>query len=820
MLSAFRRPSASRRSRAQSGTQSGATARRPRIGVERLERKLLLAVVTNLNDAGAGSLRAAIEAVNSPGATDYSIVFQNLVGTIYTKSALPTLAVTGTTFTTTGTSAITLDGTAAGTDANGLTIGNGVNTIGINGLQLTIQNFQQNGILFAGGSTGSTLRGLTLRVNGQNGIQLAGGTYTGTAIMGSAISDNAKAGIAVLAGAPGLALGGTVAGDGNNIYGNTTNGIELAAGSYTGATIAANRIVDNVKNGIATSGGVTGLTIGGTGSATANSITINSGNGIQLGAGDYTGTTIVGNSVILNDIAGISLAPAAGTLSSLMIGGTAAGTSNSIALNTAGGVVVGAGAYTGTAIVGNQIIANKTAGVSLDPSAGVLSGLAIGGAAASQSNSITSTTGVGVLVAPGTYTSTTVAGNIISASSGHGVSLAGASGKIMGLVIGVTPNTISSNGGDGINVATGTYSGTTIQDNTITSNTGVGIRLAPGGGSLIDLLVGGSTATALGNRLSANSTAVLASDAELVVEQGTYTGTKVQGNEITEAATGIHLSGAQGITIGGDTADLGNTVTGSSDRGLSVMGNVAGSKAVNNTFTNNTAGVRLDSATGFALGDGTTGNTITGGTTGITATGGLGGTTVRANRVTGQRVGIRVLDAQGTSAAEPFTIGTNTKTAGTAGGNSVVATTIGLHALGNLANTVIVGNVFRATAVNGNGAALTAATNLLMGGVTAGDGNLLTSSQGSAFYAKGVSTGTRVFRNNMTASRFGILLDNAKALSVGTFPVAASSNIVQYNQTGVGTAGNCAGSGVMHTRWFKNIRNVVNPSGIPVYPTP
>ena len=107
MLSAFCRPSASRRSRAQSGTQSGATARRPRIGVERLERKLLLAVnVTNLDDSGAGSLRAAIEAVNSPGATDYSIVFQNLVGTIYTKSALPTLAVSGTTFTTAGTSAI------------------------------------------------------------------------------------------------------------------------------------------------------------------------------------------------------------------------------------------------------------------------------------------------------------------------------------------------------------------------------------------------------------------------------------------------------------------------------------------------------------------------------------------------------------------------------------------------------------------------------------------------------------------------------------------------------------------------------------------
>lgn len=816
MLPSFRRRSAAVRCR----TKSDSAARRSRCGVERLERKLLLAVnVTNLDDTGAGSLRAAIEAVNTAGTAD-SIVFQNLIGTIYTKSALPTLAVTGTTFSTTGTTAITLDGTAAGAGANGLTIGNGVNTIGIDGIRLTIQNFQQNGISFTGGSTGTTIRGVTLRVNGQNGIQLAGGTYTGTAIKGSAISDNAKAGIAAAAGSPGLSIGGTVAGDGNNIYGNTTNGIELAAGSYSSGTIAANRIVDNVKNGIATTGGVTGLTIGGTATAAANSITINSGNGIQLGAGDYTGTTIVGNSVILNDVAGISLAPAAGTLSNLVIGGTAAGTSNAIALNASGGVVAGAGAYNATMIVGNQIIANKIAGVSLDPSAGVLSGLTIGGPAAGQSNSINSTTGVGVLVAPGTYSSTTVAGNIISASTGHGVSLAAATGKIMGLMIGGTPNTISSNGGDGINVGTGTYSDTTIQDNTITANEGAGIRLAPGGGSLIDLLVGGSTATGLGNRLSANSTAATAGDAELVAEQGTYTGTKVQGNEITKAATGIHLGNAQSLTIGGDAADLGNTVIGSSERGLSVTGNVAGSRAVHNKFLDNAAGVRLDGAAGFKLGDVAMGNTITGGTTGITATGALGGTTVRANRVTGQRVGIRVLDAQGTSAAEPFTIGMNTKTAGTAGGNSVVATTIGLHALGNLANTVIVGNVFRATAANGNGAAFTAATNLLMGGVTAGDGNLLTSNQGSGLYAKGVSTGSRVFRNNMTASRFGVLLDNAKGLSVGAYPNAASSNIVQYNQVGVATSGNCAGSGVMHTRWFNNVRNVVNPSAIPVYPTP
>ena len=227
MLRIFRtaRPAARRR----------ASVSRPRlaVGLERLEARQLLAIdVTTLADTGEGSLRAAIAAVNSGGKAE-TIVFKNLsAGTIYALSTFPTLAVSGTTFQFSGTTtAITLDGSGAGAGGDGLIIGSGVNTIGLSGIVLTVQNFTGNGLSFAGSSTGTTIDGLSLRLNGSNGIQLAGGSYTGTTIRNTQISDNGKAGIITAAAATGLTIGGTLAGQGNNIFGNGTHGIELAGGA-------------------------------------------------------------------------------------------------------------------------------------------------------------------------------------------------------------------------------------------------------------------------------------------------------------------------------------------------------------------------------------------------------------------------------------------------------------------------------------------------------------------------------------------------------------------------------------------------------------
>jgi hypothetical protein len=812
MLRIFRtaRPAARRRT----------SVSRPRlaVGLERLEARQLLAIdVTTLADSGTGSLRAAIAAVNSGGKAD-TIVFKNLsAGTIYALSTFPTLAVSGTTFQFSGTTtAITLDGSGAGAGGDGLIIGSGVNTIGLSGIVLTIQNFAENGLSFAGGSTGTTIDGLSLRLNGSNGIQFAGGNYSGTTIRNTQISDNGKAGIITAAAATGLTIGGTLAGQGNNIYGNGTHGIELAGGAYTGSSIVGNRIVDNDQCGIATAGGVSSLTIGGTTATAANTIAINTASGIQLGPGSYAGTTIQGNTISLNEAAGITFAVAGGSATGLTIGGTAAGAGNEISGNGTAGLLVSAGTYTDTVVQGNSITGNTTAGISLAPAAaGSVTGLTIGGTAAGTGNEIEANDAVGLLVGPGTYTNTLVQGNTIQSNGSHGVSLVPAAGTIASLTIGggtSAANTITGNTGDGVNAAAGTFTSTALQGNTISSNGGAGVRLAPGGGSLVGLAVGGTTKTSLGNTIAGNPVG------GVVAEAGTYTGTLVQGNQISGGTVGVSLTGAQEILAGGATSDLGNTVTGATKQGLFATGTLTKAAASFNTFTNNAVGAELQDATGFTFGNTGVGNKVTGGSQGLVARGVLDNSQVLGNTVSGAGTGIVLVDARGSSSTAPFRVGTTTTAAGTGVGNAVTATTLGLHARGNLANTFVAGNLFRATAAGGNGAALVNAASLTLGGFNAGDGNILTAGLGNGLYANGLCNGTRVYRNNITASQYGIVLDSARNLFVGFLYNPAVGNLVQYNQVGLFTTGVNTGTGVTYTNWFRNVRRQINGGNVFIFP--
>lgn len=792
--------------------------RRPPVHLERLEPRQLLAVdVTTLADSGAGSLRAAIAAVNTAGTAD-TIVFKNLgAGTIHAASTLPTLAVSGTSFQFQGTTtAITIDGSGAGASGNGLIIGAGVNTIGLSGIVLTIQNFAENGLSFAGGSTNTTIDGLSLRLNGYNGIQFNGGTYTGTVVRNTQISDNGRAGIVTAAAAPGLTIGGTLANQGNNIYGNGTHGIELAAGNYTTATIVGNRIVDNDQCGIAAAGGIAGLTIGGTTSTASNTIAINNASGIQLGPGSYAGSTILGNTIALNQAAGITFAVAGGTATGLVIGGTAAGAGNDISNNATAGIVVAAGTYTDTVIQGNDITGNVQAGVSLAPAAaGTVSNLSIGGTAAGAGNDINSNDVFGLLVGPGTYTGSVVQGNRIQTNGSHGVSLAPAAGTLAGLVIGgsaAAANTITGNAGDGVNAAAGTYTSTTVGSNTISSNTGAGVRLAPGSGSLTGLVVGGSTAAGLGNTLAGNTAG------GVVAAAGTYTGTLVQGNTISGSAVGVSLTGAQQITVGGANSNLGNTVSGATTQGLFATGTLTGATASFNSLSGNAVGATLQDATGFTFGNAGVGNRITGGTLGIVARGVLDNSQVLGNTISGVQSGIVLVDARGSASGSPFRVGNTAATTGAGVGNNVTATTLALHARGALANTFVAGNIFKATAAGGNGAALVNAANLTLGGFNAGDANILTAALGNGLYANGACSNTRVFRNNITASRNGIVIDNATNLFVGFLPNPSVGNLVQYNQVGLFTTGTNTGTGVMNTTWFRNIRRTRNAGNVAISP--
>jgi len=217
-------------------------------------------VVSNLNDAGAGSLRAAIEAANAnaaSGSDASSVITFAVAGTITLASALPAIA-----------SAVVIDATSA----PGFTAAQApVVTLDLN---------QQDGLVFTTGAQGSGLYGLAIGGAAGDGVTLqAGGmtldqNYIGLAADGSALA-NGGDGILINATATGNVIGLNESGDqgvvSNVIANNAGNGITISGGS--GHTLAANRIgtdptgeidMGNGGHGVHLTNATTGNTIGGT----------------------------------------------------------------------------------------------------------------------------------------------------------------------------------------------------------------------------------------------------------------------------------------------------------------------------------------------------------------------------------------------------------------------------------------------------------------------------------------------------------------------------------------------------------------------------
>lgn len=734
--------------------------------VEALEARLALTVdVTNLDDSGTGSLRAAIEAVNTAVKAD-TISFNKLgVGTIALTAPLPALTnPAGTTFAFgAGTTAIVLDGAAAGL-IDGLTIGNNANNVSVNVPSLTLKNFN-NGLKLLGTSTNSLFSGLTI-TNNINGISLEGGTATGTKIVGSTITSNSQNGILATGGVSGLTIGGTTPAASNTISLNG-NGLFFQPGTYSGTVIQSNTITSNTMNGITlgTSGGaLTGLTIGGSSASAANTISFNRQNGVQVSQGSYSSTVIQGNTIASNGGYGVQLAPAGQSLTGLTIGGTAAGTGNTIASNAVDGIGVFGGTYTDTAVQGNTIQYNQNHGVNINPQAGgaAFTGLTLGG----------------------------------TASAGG--------------------NTIKANGLDGVLVNAGAYTSTNLQGNTITGNGRNGVTFATQFGDKLTGLQLGGTSSSLGNTITNNAASGLAAS------KGDYTGTRVLGNTINANRIGISLTGAQNLFVGGVATAFKNTIDSNTETGLFATGTLTGTLVRGNSLTGNPLGVSLLDAQGLSLGTAETGggNTITGGTTGIQAVGNLSNTSVSGNVITGLPTGMVLINAVGT-AGQPFLVGNATTQVGTGAGNYVVSTVRGMYAAGPLSYTTVAGNTFIASGAGGSGMVLENARGITVGGATPTLGNLLTASQGNALWASGNLAGTGVYGNNLTGSQYGVALVNAQTLLVGVATNPALKNTVQYNRIGLYAVGNCTASGVCYTTWYGNVRKVANYAvGLLVYPKP
>ncbi len=511
-----------------------------------LERRMMPAtyLVNTTADSGAGSLRQAILSSNGatpgPNTIDFDISGTG-VQTISLLSALPSITVpvlidgrTQPGYTT--TPLIDLDGTSAGSSADGLTLGAGSDGSTIRAL--VINNFEADGILItttdntvassfigtnaagtAAGSqamaygvvdtagSGNTIGGTTAGT----GNLISGNTNLGVLLQNLAASDNLVAGNLIgtditgkvalpnfngvgVEGAPGNTIGGTTSGAANLISGNSTFGVIISSAQSTGNIIAGNKIGTDItgtqalpnSHGVEVANGATNNTIGGLtgtpGTGAGNVISGNTVAGVYMGnetgnvvAGNLIGTDLTGAHAVPNDF-GVQFDI---ETTNNTIGGTAAGAGNLISGNTQG-----INDATADVIAGNKIGTNISGTVALPNTYGVIvvSDSTIGGTAVGAGNLISgNATGIwdfgGANVVEGNLVGTNATGLAALGNTSVGIEVQ-SSGETIGGTVAGAGNTIAFNSGDAVDVITGT--GDAILENLIFRN-GSGIVLASGG---------------------------------------------------------------------------------------------------------------------------------------------------------------------------------------------------------------------------------------------------------------------------------------------------------------------------------------------------
>ena len=515
-------------------------------------------VVSSLNDAGPGSLRAAILSANATPAGHSTLITFCLNGTITLASPLPTIARN-----------VTINATSAPTHVNG---GPPVVALDFNG---------HPGLIFGVGSNGSQLLGVAVEHASGNGVTLDDNSitlnddYIGLNLAG-AKAGNGGNGVLVWGesdrdsiGQNGSHASGVVA---NVISGNRLNGIELDGSSSNtlvdnriGTNAAGTSAIANGGDGIYITHGSRGNEIGGT--AYVNTVT-GQANNPTGSKGTVTPVFVVpplGNLISGNSRNGVLIDTGSrgNVLNGNFIGTTASGDG---ALGNGGNGVWIAGAP-GNSLVGCKFVNNPFVYYN------VISGNRRNGLRVTNSNNVTvqgNFFGVGAnntaivknrldgILVDGSSKNTQVGGVIPlgNVSAGNGLNGIAVLGKAHGFVTfntfggllafkGAAPNglnglLITSTGGDnlvrtnvfsgnkknGIELA-GNASGVTVDPDIVGLNTkGNGVLPNGGDGLLID-------GTAHDN--------VIGGTLHSVIPQNTFSGNKGYGVAITGRAHNNHV---------------------------------------------------------------------------------------------------------------------------------------------------------------------------------------------------------------------------------------------------------------------------------------
>ena len=519
---------------------------------------LITNIVSNTQDSGPGSLRAALYyAFDHPGTTiTFDIPtsdagFSNNVFNILPTDGFPSLV-----------NATTLDGSTepANSNPNGPQIllngilgqslsvfPSGLQFKGSNCLarSFIIDNFPEAGVLITGsGAIGNTVSGC----------------YLGTDENGMIAETNVFYPLEISAGAVSNVVGGTTIAERNIISGSAYQGMvirdpgtadNVVEGNYIGLNAQGNAALPNAWAGIQIFGGAQSNLIGGYTASARNIISGNTFQGVAISdpntggnivAGNYIGLDPTGATAMPNGYAGVDIF---GGSYGNTVGGTASGARNVISGNTDQGVSISSNGAVANVVLGNFIGLNA-AGTTAIPNGGAGVGIFLG----AQSNLI------GGRVAS--------ARNIISGNGEQGVAV--------------------GNPGTSGNLIQGNYIGVNPSGTTAISNTWAGVNFFDGAGAN---LVGGS-APGAGNVISGNGIqGVLIQDTgtENNFVQGNLIGLNASGNAaIPNTASGIEIyNGPSGNFIGGLGSER-NFISGNDSYGIDIDYGSSGNIVQGNTF--------------------------------------------------------------------------------------------------------------------------------------------------------------------------------------------------------------------------------------------
>ena len=519
-------------------------------------------VVTTTAASGTGSLRQAILDANYTPGSDTITFAINPGGSPFLEQAISVVTALPT---------ITDTLTLQGPNSNGAPIALDGHGGDYTGLRITKDN--------------CTIRGLTIRNFGQNGISIQGAS--GTLIVGNRIGSfgtlvgakgNSEDGISLI-NATSTVIGGTTAAARNVISGNGEYGISIynggtnaIRGNFIGTNTTGTASQGNGKGGIYLGGSGAGNTIGGTSSAARNLISGHNGErtpGIYIVSdgnfvsSNYIGTNISGTQALSNSV-GIWIQDA----SYSTIGGTTTGAGNLISGNGDGIRIQDSddSIPTNDNVISGNFIGTDASGTAAVPNEKgiIISGGArntIGGTASGSGNLISGNSGNGIYLTNSKTISAVIQVNTIGANlavmqplanGGHVIHFEMALNKQIGGGTAGTRNIIAGNGGSGIYMQGDAedYShpnNTRIQGNAIGTNA-AGTLALPNQAAGITLrrfsVAVGGTAAGVAN--------IIAHNGGPGVLVASYFDSSVRANS-------IHSNAGLGIDLGSDLAPDGVT---------------------------------------------------------------------------------------------------------------------------------------------------------------------------------------------------------------------------------------------------------------------